>query len=115
MSDFGDMANLGFKIAGAFTLVAAIGVCTGGYILYQNAAETKTQETLALRIVDEMETQHSGAKPIIGASIPQKIDSCPKQTPYGGTAYVKDIQGTILAQATYCTAPNKATAFKFVK
>lgn len=115
MSDFGDMANLGFKIAGAFALVAAIGVGTGGYILHKNATEEITQDALTLRILDEMEAQHSGVKPIIGVSIAQKLDSCPKEKPYGGTTHIKDLQGTVLAQGTYCTAPNKATVFKFTK
>lgn len=115
MSDFGDMAALGFKIAGAFALVATIGAGTGGYILHKNAIADKIEDNLTQRVNDEARAHYAGAAHTVTISAAKKIDTCAKETPYGGTAYISDRQGVTLADGTYCTAPNQATAFKFVK
>lgn len=115
MSDFGDMAALGFKIAGAFALVATVGLGTGGYMLHKTAVAEKVEDSLTQRINSETRAHYAGAAHTVTISSAKKIETCAKETPYGGTVYVSDHQGVTLADGTYCTAPNKATAFKFVK
>lgn len=109
MSDIGDMAKLGFKIAGVFTAVAAVGIGTGGYYMHKNSVENRAEQRLTTRVQEEL------SNPFVQTVIlnkVQKTEGCEATRPYGAAFTLKANDGKVTT-GKVCTAPDKSSQFTF--